>query len=118
MLQALADRQIVIDAEEIGQEGHALVGLARRLMHVEIFEQDAPGAGAVERHQAAQQRRLAGAVRPDQRRDRLRRDGEGDIVERAMARIVEDQMLDLDHVRIDRAKGRPHGVAPTRNPSS
>ena len=80
---------------EMGARGILVAG-ARLVMNVDAGDDDLSGGRGVERRGAAQQGRLAGAVRPDQRGDGVGLDGERHAVERAMAGIVEDEIADDD----------------------
>src|SRR5262249_11699955 len=67
------------------------------LVHVEIADAHAPRERRVEPRDAMQQRRLAGAVRAGERRDRPGADLEGHVVERAATRGFDDEVLGDDH---------------------
>src|SRR5262249_38916835 len=76
---------------------HAAMGLARMGVDVEILQPHAAGERPLEAGADPHQSRFAGAVRPDQRRDGAGCDLEADIVQRAMAGIIEDQVFDAQH---------------------
>jgi hypothetical protein len=112
--QAALDRELVIEAEEVGEEADPAMALARVLLDVDAVHDDAAGGGRVERGDAAQQRRLAGPVRPDQRRDAARLDGEGNPVERPLPGIVEDEAVDGDEGGHSATDGGSRVDNPTR----
>ena len=97
--QALAHRQLIIESEKIRQVTDVAMAEAWLLQHRDAVQQDSPSERPLERRQAAQQGGLAGAVRPDQGRDRAGFNAEGHIVQRARAGVVKREVLDLNQRR-------------------
>ena len=64
--------------------------------HVPIADQDASRVGRLEPRDDAQQRRLAAAARPEQRRERAVRDLDPDVVERREVAEALRDVLSLD----------------------
>lgn len=96
VLQAVLHAQAVVEAEEIREVAQVAVHLARLLLHQDAVHLDPPRQRLVQACNAAHQRGFAGAVGADQGRDAARRDMEADAVQRAVARIFEHQLRNLD----------------------
>src|SRR5262249_28931096 len=96
--QALAYGEGVVQAVRIGQEPDAPMAGTRFLEHVNTGDADSAEHRPFERRDAAQQRRLPGAIRPDERGDRAACHRERYIIERSHTRIVKPQALDFDCV--------------------
>ena len=73
-----------IDAEFLRQVAQGLAHLFLALQHVDLAEHGAAAVGFLQRGQDAHQRRLAGAVGPEQA-EHARRDRQADVVQRLHA---------------------------------
>ena len=84
--QVLARRQVVVEADGVGQVADPALDLERLAHRIEAQHLDraAAGLGQPEHHQDG--RRLAGAVGPEQAEDLAAADAEVDRVDRARAR--------------------------------
>ena len=115
--QALRHREVVIKAKEIRQKPHTAVRTARIFMNIEPVQIDRPREWLVEGGANAHQRRLAGAVWTDQGRDRANPKLERNVIQSAVARIIENQVFNAQHASSlaafdpdGKALGSPPGV--------
>ena len=88
--------QAVIEAEEIRQIAQVPVHFAGLLLHGNAMHLDLARQRLVQPGDAAHQRGFSGAVGPHQGRDGACGDMDADAVQRAVARVLEHQLRNLD----------------------
>ena len=94
--EIVGDRQIEVEGALLKHRPHLRQGLGGLLPHFMTINADRTAAIVVETGDQREQRRLAGAVRPQEHGEGAGVDGEGDIVERfalaeAMAQVLHGQ---------------------------
>src|SRR5581483_3833516 len=83
----------VLEGADDPELGPAMGGEAG---HIPVAGDDAPGGGGDEAGHGVEQRRLAGAVRPDEADDVAVLHGEGDVVDGGQATEADGEMADLE----------------------
>ena len=94
--QVLQDRQIEVERRLLEDDAHRRQGPRRGLAQVAAADPHGAALAVEQAGQQGEQRRLAGAVRPEQRGERARLDGEGDAVEPEAVAITEAEIVDLE----------------------
>ena len=98
IFQAACHREVLVEAEEIREVAHDAVHVARPVADIHVGDRDGARERRLQPGDAAHQRGLARAVGADQRGDAAVGDGQRDVVERAMAGVVEGEIGYFDHV--------------------
>ena len=114
-VEVLGDAQVLVEAEALRHVADRRMRQRRIGCHVMAEYSDVPTRGAQEAGDQAQQRGLAGGIRPDQAGDDPRLDGGGHTIQRDMRRSTVragesvTQRVDDDDRLGHRAAGNPDG---------
>ncbi len=114
--EVLVDRELGDHALPVGHEGEAAPRplLGAESSEVVAVEQEGSGCRGHESCEGAQERRLAGAVRTEQRHHLTRREREPDAVEHRGAAVADGEVADLERAAVgDRLRlcGGAHALA-------
>ena len=96
-IEVLVDRQAVVEARLLEHHAEAAPRLQRPGDDIDAVDGGAAAVGPEDGAEDVQQRRLAGAVRAEQREQFAAADVEADCVERQRAAVTLGHAVDLDH---------------------